>query len=234
MVAVKFLRSQEMSGRLRSVLEAVQDYKVGQIPIGNGSVRRNAFSQAAGNTKKLERDLKKLDHITLLNFLSRINSEQTDAAVITRAPIEHTMAAGPAPDAHVANDAPARRWPLHEQSAVKLSEFMRYLPLLSQALLDAAAAETIVRHRPQIQDPLIFGVECLVSLWEQSRGQAPRYSFNRGTFGDFAILMLGPDGIGFGESEVKTATRRVLLPEGAVDVTSREGTSSDLATQERR
>lgn len=92
----------------------------------------------------------------------------------------------------------------------ELEGFIAQLESVARALASLAEATSIPMGRPKLEDPLRFGVEALASLWTRARGERPRQSFNRGSFGDLVMTVFGESGPRYPVTEIQTAVRQVL------------------------
>lgn len=201
-----FLRNQALAPELRSLCELVRKYRDGHVHPGTGSRRRADLQAGAKRAEALRQSLAKLDHQVLAEAMGPVRGE----------PMPDTVPADYPPDP--AGEpfpllAPAYRSFLWQRLA-ELERFTSGLARVTAALTAASEMEPVRKRRPPMPDPLVLGIERLVHLWREARSEPPRRSFKEGEFGDFALRVFGPAGLGFSEAAIGTAVRAVLTATG--------------------
>ena len=74
------------------------------------------------------------------------------------------------------------------------------------------SADALPMHcgRPEVMDPIRLAVEQLALLWTQVHRETPTLSYKQGGFGTLCLSLLGKQGLGLPEGNVKTCTRYMV------------------------
>jgi hypothetical protein len=119
-------------------------------------------------------------------------------------PMLFVEASGPPPGEGVAVPAKAVRLAAHLEFLTGLDRTEAALRHLSKNLLPKR------RDQPETSDAILFGIEALAALWQQSRGVPPTSSQKVGAFGAMVLDVFRLLGGKVPEAAAKTALRRVI------------------------
>lgn len=197
LLCARFLQNQDMGPLLRSVCNSIERYRLGYPRPGQGSRRRSDLEAAVKQARALRRSLEKLDPRTLVEAMGPLRGRE----IHPYATDDHATVLDPHQKVYESY-VPLRVAQLHQ--------FIALLKGVSDALEVAGTAIPVRRQRPPVDDPLVFGIEALQGLWMTAFCRRPTLSYKKNGFGDFAIMVFGPDGLRFKEAEIRTAVRKVL------------------------
>jgi hypothetical protein len=203
-ICSRFLGNQDWAPRLRDMLHTTAQYAAGHHPAGSGSRRKVDLQTGARHAQGLRTALGKIDLLYLAEAMGALHGEESTPESC-------------ASDLDEVEDPSTKTTGLRtiHQSFVplRLAELVRFratLNGLATALNATAESVSVRRKRPPLPDPVLFGVEALQALWRAAHGRSPTHSFNQNQFGDLALTVLGPKGLGFEESSVRSAVRKIL------------------------
>jgi hypothetical protein len=201
LICSQFLGNQDWAPRLKDTLYTTAQYVAGHHPAGSGSSRKADFQSAARHAKGLRTALGKIDRRDLAEIMGPLRGEEIVAP----------------PSLNEVRDPPAEptgMGTIHQSFVpLRLAEVARFkatLKCLEPALIAKAEGVPVRRKRPPLPDPVLFGVGALQGLWRVAHGRLPTYSFNQNQFGDLALTVFGPGGLGIEPSAIRSAVRKVL------------------------
>lgn len=200
----RFLGNQDLAPILKNICELTRKYKADRLPEGGVSQRKADLISAAKRAQGLRNALGKLDQRVLVEAMGNPRGE----------PILSPDTPPPGAIANLPFEPPALPSVYRSYLYIHLAEldgFMAKLERIATALNAASQTLPIARGRPPTRDPLVFAMEALAELWRRTHDEQPKYSFKQNQFGDFALTLLGSNGLKFEDKAVRTAVRNLLL-----------------------
>jgi hypothetical protein len=111
--------------------------------------------------------------------------------------------------------------------AVRLAAHLEFLAGLDRtdAALRHLSGELLPKRRgqPETSDAIVFGIEALAALWQQSRGVPPTSSTKARGFGALVLDAFGLLGSKVPEAAVKTALRRFIAERRTAEPSASSG-----------
>jgi len=200
LLCARFLGEQRWAPYIRAIVDTVYDYRAGHRPMGLGAHRRETVHRAAKAARSLAINLAQIDLRELVTAISASHrGEGAPASAGNWYEEENSFA--------------RRNMILSASQPMRLDEIFLLRMLferLSTGLNRVAETIPVSRHRPKVPDPLQFGCEMLRDRWHDAHDALPSNSIKKGTIGEFALLLFGPQGLGFAETEVATALEHAL------------------------